>query len=66
MDQIASTYNFNDNALMKLNEKIKNALDPKGVLAPGKNGIWPQSYDKDEWVIKSDGVAPQRKDSNNS
>lgn len=28
MGQIANTYNFNDNAQMKLNEKIKNALDP--------------------------------------
>ncbi len=27
---------------MKLNETIKNALDPKGILAPGKNGIWPK------------------------
>jgi hypothetical protein len=61
MDQIAATYNFNDNAQMKLNETIKNALDPKGILAPGKNGIWPQSYVKEEWVIKSDGVVPQSK-----
>ncbi|PQE13964.1 vanillyl-alcohol oxidase protein [Rutstroemia sp. NJR-2017a BBW] len=38
MDQIAETYGWNDNAQMKLNEKIKNALDPKGILAPGKNG----------------------------
>ena len=52
MDQIAGTYNFNDNAQMKLNEKIKNVLDPKGVLAPGKNGIWPQSYDKESWRIR--------------
>jgi FAD linked oxidases, C-terminal domain len=28
MDQIAATYNFNGNAQMKLNETIKNALDP--------------------------------------
>jgi hypothetical protein len=61
MDQIAATYNFNDNAQMKLNETIKNALDPKGILAPGKNGIWPQSYAKEEWVIKADGVAPRSK-----
>lgn len=51
MDQIAKTYNFNDNAPMKLNEKIKNALDPKGILCPGKNGIWPQNYDKAAWKV---------------
>jgi hypothetical protein len=50
MDQIANTYNFNGNALMKLNEKIKNALDPKGVLAPGKNGIWPSTYQQKEFT----------------
>ena len=51
MDQIAETYNFNDNAQMKLNETIKNALDPKGILAPGKNGVWPKSYDKKTWKV---------------
>ena len=51
MDQIAETYNFNDNAQMKLNETIKNALDPKGILAPGKNGIWPKSYAKEAWMV---------------
>ncbi|KAL5331845.1 hypothetical protein ACEPPN_001384 [Leptodophora sp. 'Broadleaf-Isolate-01'] len=51
MDQIAETYNFNNGALMKLNETIKNAMDPKGVLAPGKNGIWPKTYDKESWRL---------------
>lgn len=51
MDQIANTYNFNDGAQMKLNERIKNALDPKGVLAPGKNGVWPGIYEKGAWVM---------------
>ncbi|KAF3392101.1 Vanillyl-alcohol oxidase [Talaromyces pinophilus] len=51
MDQVALTYDFNDNAQMKLNEQIKNALDPKGILAPGKNGVWPKNYSKEEWRI---------------
>jgi len=51
MDQIAATYNFNDNAQMKLNEKIKNALDPKGILSPGKNGIWPARYKAEDFAV---------------
>lgn len=61
MDQIANMYDFNDNAQMKLNEMIKNALDPKGTLAPGKNGIWPQGSDKGKWVIGEDGVVKEGK-----
>ena len=34
MDQIANTYNWNDNAQGKLIQKIKDALDPKGIIAP--------------------------------
>lgn len=60
MDQIANTYNFNDNALMKLNETIKNALDPKGILAPGKNGIWPATYDRNAWKITAAELPPRK------
>ncbi|PQE15069.1 Vanillyl-alcohol oxidase protein [Rutstroemia sp. NJR-2017a BVV2] len=51
MDQVAETYDWNDGALMKFNEQMKNGLDPNGILAPGKNGIWPQNYDREKWRI---------------
>ncbi|KAL5382165.1 hypothetical protein PMIN06_012013 [Paraphaeosphaeria minitans] len=51
MDQIAATYSFNNNDNMKLNEIIKDALDPKGILAPGKNGIWPKNYRAVDWQV---------------
>ncbi len=44
MDDVAASYDFNDHALLKLNENVKDALDPNGVLAPGRNGIWPKRY----------------------
>ena len=42
MDDIAATYDWNDGALWDFHETIKDALDPNGILSPGKMGIWPK------------------------
>ena len=44
MDFAASQYDFNDGALLRMSETIKDALDPEGILAPGKSGIWPRGW----------------------
>ncbi len=44
MDDIADMYGFNGHAMRKLNERVKDALDPRGILAPGKQGIWPAAH----------------------
>ncbi|MEL7536569.1 MAG: FAD-binding oxidoreductase [Pseudomonadota bacterium] len=41
-DDVMNVYDFNNNALRRLNETIKDAIDPNGILAAGKSGIWPK------------------------
>lgn len=48
MDEAARAYDFNDNALLRFNERLKDLLDPNGVIAPGKNGVWPAALRGDD------------------
>lgn len=43
MDLAADQYSFGDHAYLRVAERIKDALDPNGILSPGKQGIWPAS-----------------------
>ncbi|WP_281882532.1 FAD-binding oxidoreductase [Agromyces rhizosphaerae] len=41
MDLAAEQYSFGDFAYRRFCERIKDAVDPNGILAPGRHGIWP-------------------------
>jgi 4-cresol dehydrogenase (hydroxylating) len=41
-DAVAGAYSFNDNALRRFAETLKDGVDPNGILAPGRGGVWPK------------------------
>lgn len=42
-DQMMEAYSFNDNILRRFHETVKDAIDPNGILSPGRYGIWPKA-----------------------
>ena len=46
MDRVADSYSFNNHVLRRFHETIKDAIDPNGILSPGKSGIWPKHLRK--------------------
>jgi hypothetical protein len=55
-DQVASTYSWNNNSLMRFHEQLKDSLDPKGILAPGRSGIWPRKYRGKGWELGAENL----------
>lgn len=45
---IMNTYSFNNNALLGFHETLKDAVDPNGILSPGRYGIWPKHMREDQ------------------
>lgn len=54
VDHVAAKFDFNDHALGRTYSRIRDALDPAGLLSPGNHGIWPsrrsQSIDRQDHV----------------
>jgi len=47
MDVASDQYSFGDHAYRRFTQSIKDAVDPQGILSPGRHGIWPASYRND-------------------
>ncbi|KAH7376894.1 glycolate oxidase [Plectosphaerella cucumerina] len=44
MDRNAQAFDFNNHSYRRFVETLKDTLDPRGILSPGKQGIWPQRF----------------------
>jgi (+)-pinoresinol hydroxylase len=42
-DDLMSVFSFNNHSLLRFHETIKDAIDPNGILAAGRYGIWPKA-----------------------
>jgi len=45
-DDVAKAYSYNNHSLRRLRETIKDAVDPNGILSPGRYGVWPKHLRK--------------------
>ena len=44
MDLATEQYAFGDHVYQRFVRAIKDAVDPKGILSPGRHGVWPARY----------------------
>lgn len=40
--QVTDAYSYNNHALRRFHETLKDAVDPNGIIAAGRYGIWPK------------------------
>jgi len=45
-DDVMATYGFNNHALLRFHEAVKDAIDPNGVVSAGRYGVWPKHLRK--------------------
>ncbi|MGC1270462.1 MAG: FAD-binding oxidoreductase [Croceibacterium sp.] len=45
-DAVSDTYSFNNHVLRRFHEQLKDSIDPDGIIAPGRGGIWPKRFRK--------------------
>jgi (+)-pinoresinol hydroxylase len=45
-EAVLDTYSFNNHALRRFHQTLKDAVDPNGILAAGRYGIWPKHLRK--------------------
>jgi 4-cresol dehydrogenase (hydroxylating) len=43
-DLVSDMYSFNDHSLRRFTQTMKDSIDPNGIIAPGRGGIWPARY----------------------
>jgi len=43
-DDVADQYSYNNHVLRRFNETLKDAIDPNGIIMPGRAGVWPTAY----------------------
>jgi 4-cresol dehydrogenase (hydroxylating) len=39
---VLDVYSFNNHALQRFHETLKDAVDPNGILSAGRYAIWPK------------------------
>ena len=45
-EAVMSVYNYNNRALLRFHETLKDAIDPNGIMSAGRYGIWPKHLRK--------------------